>query len=53
MDRSSSNPFGDRGKAAEDLYIRQREAEKAAAAREKAQQEAEKAAASSADKSSK
>ncbi|KAF9323478.1 hypothetical protein BG006_001406 [Podila minutissima] len=38
-----SSPLADRGRAAEDIYIRQREAEKAAAAREKAKQDAEKA----------
>ncbi|KAG0001369.1 hypothetical protein BGZ80_008549 [Entomortierella chlamydospora] len=47
MDNQFTNPLGDRGRAAEEIYIRQREAEKAAAAaaaKEKAKQEAEKAA---------
>ncbi|KAK3841148.1 MAG: hypothetical protein J3R72DRAFT_491866 [Linnemannia gamsii] len=45
MASHATNPLGDRERAAEDLYIRQREAEKAAAAKEKQRQEAQKAAA--------
>ncbi|KAF9910924.1 hypothetical protein EC991_005098 [Linnemannia zychae] len=45
MASHASNPLGDRERAAEDLFIRQREAEKAAAAKEKQRQEAQKAAA--------
>lgn len=45
----NTNPLGNREKAAEDAYIRQREAEKAAAAK-KQKEEAEKAAAAKANK---
>ncbi|KAF9913780.1 hypothetical protein BX616_009593 [Lobosporangium transversale] len=46
MSNLYTNPLGSREHTAEELYIRKREAEKAAAAaREKAQQEAAKAAA--------
>ncbi|KAF9194880.1 hypothetical protein BGZ51_007100 [Haplosporangium sp. Z 767] len=46
MDQQYTNPLGNRERAAEDLYFRQREAEKAAAAaKEKAKQEATKSTA--------
>ncbi|KAG0264311.1 hypothetical protein BG011_007059 [Mortierella polycephala] len=45
MDHQYTNPLGNRERATEDLYFRQREAEKAAAAKEKAKQEASKSAA--------
>ncbi|KAI1311612.1 hypothetical protein EDD11_003320 [Mortierella claussenii] len=40
MSSQATNPLGDRERAAEDLYIHQREAAKAAEAKAKAQQEA-------------